>query len=83
MRADELLAHDCAAPSLLVRFRNKARVDREHMCTWFIQYVQNTTHVVHNRLVFALMEEDWDSIEYYWSLNIVRECAALIVEFYE
>jgi hypothetical protein len=82
MRAAELLEHDCARPSLLVRLRNKP-YDRERMQTWFIKFVQTPAHVVHNKLVFALMEGDWSWIEDIWSLELVRDCATSLVELYD
>jgi hypothetical protein len=48
-----------------------------------IKYVHNSTHVVHNKLVLAIMEGDWAWIEELWSLQQVQTCAGALVDLYE
>jgi hypothetical protein len=92
MGVSELKPHDCGSPSLLVRLQNKAGAfypgsvngdSRDRLQTWMIKYVHNSTHVVHNKLVLAIMEGDWAWIEELWSLQQVQTCAGALVDLYE
>jgi hypothetical protein len=84
--------HNCKDLTPNIKLKNKLpdlypnsddnKDNKDVLSTYFIKNIVCTQNVVHNKIVYYMMINDWKYIDDLSSLDIVKECLNAIVLFY-